>query len=151
MKSVLALVLASSMMLSGCSAMSAVSGLLGGTPDITAQAGATNNKTGLGVTSSADSSSSAESTIKDSTVGTVDSSSAKKTTDSSIKAETVSSEKVDTVTGLKNKDNSIKANSITADKIEITNNEYNISWLLIAAMIALFSGVGYYIYRKMKS
>lgn len=86
--------------LSGCSATDALTGLIGSKPEISAQAGAENNKVGVGLTNKVDSSSSSEATVKDSKVGSLDSSSGKKTAD-----------------------NSIKASTITAEKIEITNNE----------------------------
>ena len=78
----------------------ALTGLIGSKPDISAQAGAENNKVGVGLTNKVDSSNSSEATVKDSNVGSLDSSSGKKTAD-----------------------NSIKASTITAEKIEITNNE----------------------------
>lgn len=94
--------------LSGCSATSALTGLIGSKPEISAQAGAENNKVGFGLTNKVDSSSSSEATVKDSKVGSLDSSSGKKTSD-----------------------NSIKASTITAEKIEITNNDsFNIYELL---------------------
>lgn len=86
--------------LSGCSATEALTGLIGSKPEISAQAGAENNKVGVGLTNKVDSSNSSEATVKDSKVGSLDSSSGKKTAD-----------------------NSIKASTITAEKIEITNNE----------------------------
>ena len=86
--------------LSGCSVTSALTGLIGSKPEIIAQAGAENNKVGVGLTNKVDSSNSSEATVKDSKVGSLDSSSGKKTAD-----------------------NSIKASTITAEKIEITNNE----------------------------
>ncbi|QPD96288.1 lipoprotein [Enterobacter phage N5822] len=60
--------------LSGCSASSALSGLIGSKPEITAQAGAENVKQTVGVTAKNDESSKQENTIKDSQVGKVDSS-----------------------------------------------------------------------------
>lgn len=60
--------------LSGCSASSALSGLVGSKPEITAQAGAENVKQTVGVTAKNDESSKQENTIKDSQVGKVDSS-----------------------------------------------------------------------------
>lgn len=86
--------------LSGCSASSALSGLIGSKPEITTQAGAENVKQTVGVTAKNDESSKQENTIKDSQVGKVDSSNKKKVSTSSIQAET-----------------------ITADKIEIRNSE----------------------------
>lgn len=98
--------------LSGCSATSALTGLIGSKPEISAQAGAENNNVGAGLTNKVDSSNSSEATIKDSKVGSLDSSSGKKTAD-----------------------NSIKASTITAEKIEITNNESSaLPWVGTGAM-----------------
>lgn len=98
--------------LSGCSATDALTGLIGSKPEISAQAGAENNKVGVGLTNKVDSSSSSEATVKDSKVGSLDSSSGKKTAD-----------------------NSIKASTITAEKIEITNNESSaLPWVGTGAM-----------------
>ena len=55
--------------LSGCSATSALTGLIGSKPEISAQAGAENNKVGVGLTNKVDSSNSSEATVKDSKVG----------------------------------------------------------------------------------
>lgn len=100
------------MALSGCSATSALNGLIGSKPEVTAQAGAENNKVGVGLTNKVDSSNSSEATVKDSNVGSLDSSSGKKTAD-----------------------NSIKASTITAEKIEITNNESSaLPWVGTGAM-----------------
>lgn len=108
--------------LSGCSATSALTGLIGSKPEISAQAGAENNKVGVGLTSKVESSNSRDASVKDSSVGSLDSSSGKKTAD-----------------------NSIKASTITAEKIEITNNESSaLPWagtgamgLLVLALMAL--------------
>ena len=98
--------------LSGCSATDALTGLIGSKPEVTAQAGAENNKIGVGLTNKVDSSISSEATVKDSKVGSLDSSSGKKTAD-----------------------NSIKASTITAEKIEITNNESSaLPWVGTGAM-----------------
>lgn len=100
------------MALSGCSSTSALTGLIGSKPEVTAQAGAENNKVGVGLTNKVDSSNSSEATVKDSKVGSLDSSSGKKTSD-----------------------NSIKASTITAEKIEITNNDSSaLSWIGTGAM-----------------
>lgn len=108
--------------LSGCSASSALSDLVGSKPEITAQAGAENVKQTVGVTAKNDESSKQENTIKDSQVGKVDSSNKKKVSTSSIQADT-----------------------ITADKIEIRNSEsdlYVIFFALACFFVAGFaSGV----------
>lgn len=100
--------------LSGCSASSALSGLIGSKPEITAQAGAENVKQTVGVTAKNDESSKQENTIKDSQVGKVDSSNKKKVSTSSIQAET-----------------------ITADKIEIKNSESDL-YVILFALACLF-------------
>lgn len=106
-------------MLSGCSASSALTGLIGSKPEISAQAGAENTKQTVGLNNKVDQSSESETTIKDSTVGKVDSSSQKKVSASSI-----------------------SANSIKADRIEIKNSDSD-TWSLtaLAACIALITGV----------
>lgn len=100
--------------LSGCSASSALSGLVGSKPEITAQAGAENVKQTVGVTAKNDESSKQENTIKDSQVGKVDSSNKKKVSTSSIQADT-----------------------ITADKIEIRNSESDL-YVIFFALACLF-------------
>lgn len=100
--------------LSGCSSSSALSGLIGSKPEITAQAGAENVKQTVGVTAKNDESSKQESTIKDSQVGKVDSSNKKKVSTSSIQAET-----------------------ITADKIEIRNSESDL-YVMFFALACFF-------------
>lgn len=87
--------------LSGCSATSALTaatGLIGSKPDLTAQVGAENTKQGIGLNNKVDTST--DTTVKDSTVGTVDSSKSK-----AAKAQNIS-------TG-----------SITADRIEVKNGD----------------------------
>lgn len=110
--------------LSGCSASSALSGLIGSKPEITAQAGSENVKQTVGVTAKQDSSSKQESTIKDSAVGKVDTSNKKKVSASSIQAET-----------------------ITADKIEIRNSDSDLDWqtsvLFFAAIAIILVAIGY--------
>lgn len=100
--------------LSGCSASSALSGLVGSKPEITAQAGSENVKQTVGVTAKNDESSKQENTIKDSQVGKVDSSNKKKVSTSSIQADT-----------------------ITADKIEIRNSESDL-YVMFFALACLF-------------
>lgn len=110
----LALAVLVAVSLSGCSASSALSGLIGSKPEITAQAGAENVKQTVGVTAKNDESSNQENTIKDSQVGKVDSSNKKKVSTSSIQAET-----------------------ITADKIEIRNSESDL-YVIFFALACLF-------------
>lgn len=100
--------------LSGCSASSALSGLVGSKPEVTAQAGAENVKQTVGVTAKNDESSKQENTIKDSQIGKVDSSNKKKVSTSSIQADT-----------------------ITADKIEIRNSESDL-YVIFFALACLF-------------
>ena len=100
--------------LSGCSASSALSGLVGSKPEVTAQAGAENVKQTVGLTAKQDASSKQENTIKDSQVGKVDSSNKKKVSTSSIQADT-----------------------ITADKIEIRNSESDL-YVIFFALACFF-------------
>lgn len=85
--------------LSGCSASSALSGLIGSKPEITAQAGAENVKQTVGVTAKNDESSKQENTIKDSNVGKVDSSNKKKVSTSSIQANEIKADTLQVVQG----------------------------------------------------
>lgn len=110
----LALAVLVAVSLSGCSASSALSGLIGSKPEITAQAGAENVKQTVGVTAKNDESSKQENTIKDSQVGKVDSSNKKKVSTSSIQADT-----------------------ITADKIEIRNSESDL-YVMFFALACFF-------------
>ena len=101
--------------LSGCSATSALTGLIGSKPEISAQAGAENVKQTVGVTGKVDKSNDNDTTIKDSKVGKVDTSNGKSVSTSSIKADT-----------------------IIADKIEIRNDDKG---NLIAGIICLVIGL----------
>lgn len=102
-------------LLSGCSATSALTGLIGSKPEISAQAGAENVKQTVGVTGKVDKSNDNDTTIKDSKVGKVDTSNGKSVSTSSIKADT-----------------------IIADKIEIRNDAKG---NLIAGLVFLFIGI----------
>lgn len=104
-----------SIFLTGCSATSALTGLIGSKPEISAQAGAENVKQTVGVTGKVDKSNDNDTTIKDSKVGKVDTSNGKSVSTSSIKADT-----------------------IIADKIEIRNDAKG---NLIAGMVSLFIGI----------
>ena len=110
------MLLCSVIMLSGCSATSALTGLIGSKPEISAQAGAENVKQTVGVTGKVDKSNDNDTTIKDSKVGKVDTSNGKSVSTSSIKADT-----------------------IIADKIEIRNDESKGN--LIAGLVFLFIGI----------
>ena len=115
--------------LSGCSATSALTGLIGSKPEISAQAGAENSKVGFGLTNKVDSSNSSDASVKDSSVGSLDSSSGKKTAD-----------------------NSINASTITAEKIEITNNESSaLPWVGTGAMGLLVLALMVLILRRKKA
>lgn len=104
-----------SIFLTGCSATSALTGLIGSKPEIIAQAGAENVKQTVGVTGKVDKSNDNDTTIKDSKVGKVDTSNGKSVSTSSIKADT-----------------------IIADKIEIMNDAKG---NLIAGLVFLFIGI----------
>lgn len=83
--------------LSGCSATSALTGLIGQKPDITAQAGAENVKQTVGITAKQDASSEQRTEVKDSHVGKVDSSARKRENATSITAETITAERIEVV------------------------------------------------------
>ena len=119
------MLIASALLLSGCSPSSALTGLIGSKPEITAQAGAENVKQTVGITAKQDTSSNQENTIKDSAVNGLDSSSKKKVSASSIQAE-----------------------SIKADKIEIRNTDSGNSWELTALFCLLSIMVGMVIGNK---
>lgn len=126
MKRALALLLV--LCLTGCSATSALTaatGLIGNKPDLTAQVGAENVKQGIGLSGKSDSSS--ETTVKDSTVGTVDSSRSK-----AAKAQNIS-------TG-----------SITAERIEVRNSDNTAMILAFLAGSIPILGVELWLRRKRK-
>ncbi|MEG0209092.1 MULTISPECIES: hypothetical protein [Gammaproteobacteria] len=83
--------------LTGCSATSALTGLIGSKPEISAQAGAENTKQTLGVNSKVDKSS--ENKITDSKVKELDSSTEKKVSTSSISADTIKADKIEINSG----------------------------------------------------
>lgn len=89
------IVIAAVIMLSGCSATSALTGLIGSKPEISAQAGAENVKQTVGVTGKVDKSNDNDTTIKDSKVGKVDTSNGKSVSTSSIKADTIIADKIE--------------------------------------------------------
>lgn len=110
------------MALSGCSATSALTGLIGSKPEISAQAGAENVNQTVGVTGKVDKSNDNDTTIKDSKVGKVDTSNGKSVSTSSIKADT-----------------------IIADNIEIRNEEgggriaFGLALILISLLLFSFT------------
>lgn len=82
-------------LLSGCSATSALTGLIGSKPEISAQAGAENVKQTVGVSGKVDKSNDNDTTIRDSNVGRVDTSNGKSVSTSSIKADTIIADKIE--------------------------------------------------------
>ncbi|QDH94274.1 putative spanin [Escherichia phage vB_EcoS_PHB17] len=115
------------MALSGCSASSALTGLIGSKPEVTAQAGAENIKQTVGVTAKQDTSSKQETSFEKSNVGKVDTSNKKKVSASSIQAET-----------------------ITAERIEIRNTDSGLDWKVSALFFAVISIVLFLIGYKSK-
>lgn len=115
------------MALSGCSATSALTGLIGQKPDITAQAGAENVKQTVGITAKQDASSEQKTEVKDSVVGKVDSSARKRENATSITADT-----------------------ITAEKIEVHNSDSGYGYAILGvALLAILASL-LYLFRKQK-
>lgn len=94
--------------LTGCSATSALTGLVGSKPDVSAQVGAENTKQTVGLNNKADSSTTNKTDVQDSNVGTLDTSSKKQ-------VQTIS-------TGI-----------IQAERLQVVNND---SYSLILAGLA---------------
>lgn len=94
--------------LTGCSATSALTGLVGPKPDVSAQVGAENTKQTVGLNNKVDSSTANKTDVSDSNVGTLDTSSKKQ-------AQTIS-------TG-----------TIQAERLQVVNND---SYSLILAGLA---------------
>lgn len=116
------------LLLSSCSSpLDLVSSVIGSKPEVTAQAGASNIKQGVGLTSTVDASSRAEASIKDSSVGRVDSSSGKKVSASSISADI-----------------------IRADTIQISNNDESggYKWAIGGAVAVVLMVGGFVIGRR---
>lgn len=113
--------------LAGCSATSALTGLVGQKPDITAQAGAENVKQTVGITAKQDASSEQKTEVKDSVVGKVDSSARKRENATSITADT-----------------------ITAEKIEVHNSDSGYGLVLIGLSILALLGTLLYFTTKRK-
>lgn len=82
--------------LTGCSATSALTGLVGSKPEVTAQVGAENTKQTLGLNNKVDASTTTE--VKDSNVGSLDTSSKKQV-------------------------QSISTGTIQADRLQVVNND----------------------------
>lgn len=121
-----ALALALVLCISGCSATSALTGLVGAKPDMTAQVGAENTKQGIGLNNKVDSSSDLE--FKESAVGTVDASKSK-----AAKAQNIS-------TG-----------SITAERIEVKNSD-NTAMIMafLAGLLPMLLVGGAVVYFKIR-
>lgn len=94
--------------LTGCSATSALTGLVGSKPDVSAQVGAENTKQTLGLNNKVDSSTSNKTEVADSTVGTLDTSSKKQV-------------------------QTISTGTIQAERLQVVNND---SYSLILAGLA---------------
>ena len=94
--------------LTGCSATSALTGLVGSKPDVSAQVGAENTKQTVGLNNKVDSSSTNKTDIQDSNVGTLDTSSKKQV-------------------------QTISTGTIQAERLQVVNND---SYSLILAGLA---------------
>src|SRR5699024_9057909 len=91
--------IAIAVILSGCSSVTPLTGLIGSKPEITAQAGAENVKQTVGITAKQDASTKQETTIKESAVDKVDTSSKKDFTTTTIQANTIKADKIQVVQG----------------------------------------------------
>lgn len=94
--------------LTGCSATSALTGLVGSKPEVSAQVGAENTKQMLGLNSKVDSSTTNKTDVQDSNVGTLDTSSKKQV-------------------------QTISTGTIQAERLQVVNND---SYSLILAGLA---------------
>ena len=94
--------------LTGCSATSALTGLVGSKPDVSAQVGAENTKQTVGLNNKVDSSTANKTDIQDSNVGTLDTSSKKQV-------------------------QTISTGTIQAERLQVVNND---SYSLILAGLA---------------
>ncbi|WPJ56459.1 U-spanin [Klebsiella phage RCIP0104] len=94
--------------LTGCSATSALTGLVGSKPDISAQVGAENTKQTVGLNNKVDSSTTNKTDVSDSNVGTLDTSSKKQV-------------------------QTISTGTIQAERLQVVNND---SYSLILAGLA---------------
>lgn len=94
--------------LTGCSATSALTGLVGSKPDVSAQVGAENTKQTLGLNNKVDSSTTNKTDVSDSNVGTLDTSSKKQV-------------------------QTISTGTIQAERLQVVNND---SYSLILAGLA---------------
>lgn len=94
--------------LTGCSATSALTGLVGSKPEVSAQVGAENTKQVLGLNNKVDSSTTNKTNVQDSNVGTLDTSSKKQV-------------------------QTISTGTIQAERLQVVNND---SYSLILAGLA---------------
>lgn len=94
--------------LTGCSATSALTGLVGAKPDVSAQVGAENTKQTVGLNNKVDSSTTNKTDVQDSNVGTLDTSSKKQV-------------------------QTISTGTIQAERLQVVNND---SYSLILAGLA---------------
>lgn len=94
--------------LTGCSATSALTGLVGSKPDVSAQVGAENTKQTVGLNNKVDSSTTNKTDVSDSSVGTLDTSSKKQV-------------------------QTISTGTIQAERLQVVNND---SYSLILAGLA---------------
>ena len=94
--------------LTGCSATSALTGLVGSKPDVSAQVGAENTKQTVGLNNKVDSSTTNKTDVQDSNVGTLDTSSKKQV-------------------------QTISTGTILAERLQVVNND---SYSLILAGLA---------------
>lgn len=94
--------------LNGCSATSALTGLVGSKPDVSAQVGAENTKQTVGLNNKVDSSTTNKTDVSDSNVGTLDTSSKKQV-------------------------QTISTGTIQAERLQVVNND---SYSLILAGLA---------------
>lgn len=94
--------------LTGCSATSALTGLVGSKPDVSAQVGAENTKQTVGLNNKVDSSTTNKTAVQDSNVGTLDTSSKKQV-------------------------QTISTGTIQAERLQVVNND---SYSLILAGLA---------------
>jgi outer membrane lipoprotein SlyB len=94
--------------LTGCSATSAITGLVGSKPDVSAQVGAENTKQTVGLNNKVDSSTTNKTDVSDSNVGTLDTSSKKQV-------------------------QTISTGTIQAERLQVVNND---SYSLILAGLA---------------
>lgn len=94
--------------LTGCSATSALTGLVGSKPDVSAQVGAENTKQTVGLNNKVDSSTTNKTDVSDSNVGTLDTSSKKQV-------------------------QTISTGTIQAERLQVVNND---SYSLIIAGLA---------------